>query len=224
MPKVMSYLIQLYNSASRESRIMIRSSLTLPVSTIIALTNAGLAIHYRSIWMLVLSGYYLILLLARGYVIQHQRRRYKQSAQASLLSFQQERRFIFIGAWLLVALGIAFAGISAVMYKSGYPRHYGTVASYVVALMGFVKLIGAIVGLIQSWRLHSGGLGLLKSYSLADGMVGIVTTQYALLALEHFKNVAAVTGGFGLVLANLFIIIGLLNIIRLYRKDHQCQF
>lgn len=67
MPKVMSYLIQLYNSASRESRIMIRSSLTLPVSTIIALTNAGLAIHYRSIWMLVLSGYYLILLLARGY-------------------------------------------------------------------------------------------------------------------------------------------------------------
>ena len=95
------------------------------------------------------------------------------------------------------------------MYAHGYNQQFNLNAALIVAMIGFTKLISAIVGLVRSRNLLSPLITLLKAYSVADGMTAIVLTQYALLTYQHSPQASSATGVFGMVISAGVVLVGL---------------
>ena len=200
---------QQYMNAERIERIFIRNGVVWLVSLVYVVFNFAIAAWYRASWMLLLSTYYLVLLLARTYILRyfHRDRRLAQVSQRA------DAALVYRGAGLLIGLGVTFAGLCAIMFRNGYHRRFDQPLAILIATMCAIKLTTAIVGLVRARKDHSSILGLLKAFSFADGLVAIVTTQYALLTVDKVKYAARITGAFGLVLANALILLGVALIV-----------
>jgi Ca2+/Na+ antiporter len=200
---------QRYMNAERIERIFIRNGLVWPFSLVYVVFNFAIAAWYRASWMLLLSTYYVVLLLARRYVLRYFHREQKSATSEG----HADAKLVYRGAGLLIGLGVSFAGFCAIMFKNGYHRRFDQLLAIMIALMCTIKLITAIVGLVRARKDHNSVLGLLKAFSFADGLVAIVTTQYALLTVDKVKHAARITGAFGLVLANALIVLGIVLIV-----------
>lgn len=157
---------------------------------------------------------YVVLLLARRYVLRY----FRREQQAAHVEGLADAALVYRGAGLLIGLGVAFAGFCAIMFRNGYHRRFDLPLAILIALMCTIKLITAVVGLVRARKDHSSVLGLLKAFGFADGLVAIVTTQYALLIVDKVKYAACITGAFGLVLANALIVLDLALIVRQRRR------
>lgn len=204
---------QQYMNAARIERIFIRNGLAWPFSLVYVGFNFIVAVWYRASWMLLLSSYYLVLLLARTYVLRY----FHRERQSAHVEGQADAALFYRGAGLLIGLGVTFAGFCAIMFKNGYHRRFDQALAILIATMCAIKMTTAIVGLVRARKDHSSLLGLLKAFSFADALVAIVTTQYAPLTVDKVKYAARITGAFGLVLANALILLGI-ALIALQRR------
>ena len=112
----------------------------------------------RSLWLLTLGSYYLVLSVVRFVVLRS----------------KSEERFIakFTG-WMLILLSIPLAGtvILSVVRDRGHERHM--IVMIAIAAYAFTKITLATIKLVKARRSTSATLITLRNISFADAFVSI---------------------------------------------------
>ncbi|WP_156301663.1 hypothetical protein [Secundilactobacillus similis] len=166
-----------------------------------------LGIALGSAWLLLFGGYYLVLVLAKAFLLQ----RYSWERLERISAIQLQRHLLLgqrIGGGSYVLLGAVFTGICGWLYRSGVDVHYSKNVTLVIATIGFVKFISAVVGLIRARHLDNAWVRLLKAFNVANGSVAIVLTQYALLEMQRSAAATSSTGLFGMGVGVVLMVVG----------------
>ncbi|WP_054699343.1 hypothetical protein [Secundilactobacillus odoratitofui] len=83
-----------------------------------------------------------------------------------------------------------------------------------IATIGFVKFISAVVGLIRTRHIDNAWVRLLKAFNVANGAVAIVLTQYALLEMQRSASASSSTGLFGMAVGCILMLVGVRLMLR----------
>lgn len=192
----------------RRDRIAMYAALSIPLGLIMALTKLAMGLMFFSSWLLIFGIYYIVLIVFKIITLwRYQRIRVNDASTNSKI--HAEQTFLTLGGIGYCLIGITFGSFCYVMYAHGYSQQFNLNAALIVAMIGFTKLISAIVGLVRSRNLLSPLITLLKAYSVADGMTAIVLTQYALLTYQHSPQASSATGVFGMAISAVVVLVGL---------------
>ncbi|WP_054750955.1 hypothetical protein [Lacticaseibacillus thailandensis] len=159
----------------RRDRIALYAALSVPVGILMAVTKLVMGIVFFSSWLLIFGLYYAILLSVKVLSLIRYRK-IRMSNNPTSAKIRAEQAFLVLGGLGYSLIGLVFGVFCFVMYHHGYDQKFNLNAALVIALIGFTKLISAIVGLVRSRHLLSPLITLLKAYSVADGMTAIVLT------------------------------------------------
>lgn len=188
-------------------RMALLSAVSLPFGLLVALVKLVLGIALGSAWLLLFGGYYLVLVLAKAFLLQ----RYSWERLERISAAQLQRHLLLgqrVGGGSYVLLGAVFTGICGWLYRSGVDVHYSKNVTLVIATIGFVKFISAVVGLIRARHLDNAWVRLLKAFNVANGSVAIVLTQYALLEMQRSAAASSSTGLFGMGVGVVLMVVG----------------
>ncbi|KRN28702.1 hypothetical protein IV38_GL000906 [Lactobacillus selangorensis] len=188
---------------NKTDRVILFSSLTTVIALILALIKLGLGMILDSAWLLGFGSYYLMLVLGKVWLTYRYTKIRKDETQA----FDQSE--YFWGGILFSLLGLIFAVFCLFMAFHGLNQHFAKLVTYLIALIGFVKIISASISLVRGRRLHNPLVNLLKSFNVANGAVALVLTQYAILMMKGAPYANYSTGLFGCGIGLLIVLIGL---------------
>jgi hypothetical protein len=206
----------------RRDRVALYAAVSLPIGLVMALTKLVMGLLFLSSWLLIFGTYYVVLVVFKLIALwRYHRIRVKEAPVAQKI--QAEQAFLTLGGIGYCLIGITFGSFCYVMYAHSYDQQFNLNAALIVAMIGFTKLISAIVGLVRSRHLLSPLITLLKAYSVADGMTAIVLTQYALLTYQHSPQANRATGLFGMAISVIVVIVGLWITIVATHRDLSVQ-
>lgn len=205
---VIQHLHLPFNLDHRRDRVALYAALSVPIGLILAATKLIMGIVFLSSWLLIFGTYYTILLAVKVLALWHYRQ-IRMSDSPISTKIRAEQAFLTLGGLGYMLIGIVFGVFCYVMYQQGYNQKFNLNAALVVAMIGFFKLITAIVGLVRSRHLLSPLITLLKAYSVADGMTAIVLTQYALLTYQHSPQATTATGLFGMSISAVIVLVSI---------------
>ncbi|WP_054761384.1 hypothetical protein [Secundilactobacillus collinoides] len=120
----------------------------------------------------------------------------------------------FSAGLFFIGLGAIFAVFCLSMYFNGYHQHFSANVTYIIALIGFVKIINSSISLVRSRKHHNHLITILKLFNVVDGAVAIVLTQYAILTLERSANANSSSGLFGFGIGIVIVILGVWFLVR----------
>lgn len=194
-------------------RMALFSAVSLPFGLLVALVKLVLGVAFGSAWLLLFGGYYLVLVLAKAFLLQ----RYSLERLERLSTLQLKRHLLLgqrIGGISYFLLSAVFTGICAWLYRSGVDVHYTKSVTLLIATIGFVKFISAVVGLIRARHIDNAWVRLLKAFNVANGAVAIVLTQYALLEMQRSASASSSTGLFGMAVGCILMLVGVRLMLR----------
>lgn len=134
------------------------------------------AIRYSSFWDGGLAIYYILLCMARIYLLR------SIPDTKAPRNFQIElRRYRVTGVFLFL-LDAALAVISALIVIKGASYYYPGTLVYAIALHAFYSLTLAIINIVKYCRLNSPVLSAAKAVNLTTALVSMFSLETALLA------------------------------------------
>ncbi|WP_413627926.1 hypothetical protein R4B61_01700 [Fructilactobacillus vespulae] len=215
MQKILSIIL---NDSKYSKLIANRHDLVFASSTISTFFNFLLVVikfiigfTYHSVWLLGFGSYYLVMLISRIWLSY---RYLKLRNQQTLDSLHFKQSEFFIGGILFSVVGLSFSTLGFYMYQNIFTQKFNNNVTYLIALIGFSKLIGAIVGLIKSRNYQNPIITLFKTFDLASGLVSITLTQYAILSMQKSPETNYATGLFGVAIGLFIFLIGIGFIIK----------
>lgn len=197
-----------FNVDHRRDRVALYAALSIPIGLIMAMAKLVMGLMFFSSWLLIFGTYYAVLLVFKIIILWRYQHIRVQNAPVNA-KIHAEQAFLTLGGIGYCLIGITFGSFCYVMYAHGYDQKFNLNAALIVAMIGFTKLISAIVGLVRSRHLLSPLITLLKAYSVADGMTAIVLTQYALLTYQKSPQASTATGLFGIAISVVVVLVGL---------------
>ena len=206
-------LYQRYNSIEVRARLTLQFSLC--VNAAFALFKGAAGIWLESWWFGTIAAYYLVLSLARLWLLRAMKR-----GSGPEDGWRLHARC----GWLLLALTIVISGISAlVIYTDNGPRYPG-VMIYAFAAYAFFTLYMAVWNVLKFRRLKNPLYSAAKALSLATAIVSLYFMQTAMLrqfgedaAFQHTMN--ALSGG-----AAALLVLGIaIAMIWADRKAKKCK-
>lgn len=139
-------------------------------------------IYYRSLWLIALAVYYILLAVMRiflvGYDIRH-------SFGENILS--ELRRYRLIGILLLVMnLSLTVIVLLVVHQNKGF--EYPGLLIYAMAMYAFYSAVLAIINIVRAGRHGSPAVSAAKAINLVAAMVSMLSLTTAMLAQFGGEN------------------------------------
>lgn len=194
--------------AQDTDRIVLTGVVGVPISLLLAIIKLVMSAIYLSTWLLGFGLYYLVMVLAKAW-LAYRYTKIRLITDSTQQRTAAERQELGLGGLLFSLVGLIFSVFCYQMYHQGFNQHFSDNATYLIALIGFIKLISAVVGLVRTRRHKSTLISLLKAFGLADGCVALVLTQYAILTMRHSTSANSATGLFGLGIGLVILLVGL---------------
>ncbi|MCM1260984.1 MAG: hypothetical protein NC182_07640 [Prevotella sp.] len=192
-------------------RTIIFTTFSFCINVGYAIFEGILGIVFLSVWYMSLSGYYLILSIARGSILWRHQNRKKKRDQIVENPLQQYQHCGILLVVLTLALSIAI--IQMVYANKGF-IHLGFTI-YASAAYTFYKLTMSIIHLVKAKKEKDYHIQSLRNIGFAEALVSVLALQTAMLASfsDGQMNLAiwnAITGG---VVVMIILALGVYMII-----------
>lgn len=198
---------------SKKDRTVLYSAVSTPFSGLLALTKLVIGFAVMSMWLLGFGCFYLVMVVAKGWLFyRYSKLRINEREVTDDPDFALSE--YFSAGLFFIGLGAIFAVFCLSMYFNGYHQHFSANVTYIIALIGFVKIINSSISLVRSRKHHNHLITILKLFNVVDGAVAIVLTQYAILTLERSANANSSSGLFGFGIGIVIVILGVWFLVR----------
>lgn len=148
------------------------------LNLIFAFSNTIFGILNRSIWLVTLSAYYIILSVMRFSIAWYE----KKVAGAKLteeLQLQELAVYRRCGI-LLILLTVVSGGTTILIVHQNQGKNYPGTLIFAVAAYTFYKIIMSVVNIIKAGRLKSPLMLSIRSIGYADALVSLLSLQTAM--------------------------------------------
>ncbi|HIU75064.1 MAG TPA: hypothetical protein IAC62_04225 [Candidatus Pelethocola excrementipullorum] len=201
-------------------RTMMAVSCSLLLNIILTAFKMVTGWYYASHWLMVLSGYYIILILAKFILLGY-------GIRKSQLTDEKEKIIHDWKAYRLCGIMLFFLtaflqGVVILIVKEGQGFSYHEIVVITIAAYDFYCLGSAIYYMITKRRKHSPIVNAIKSISFASSLVAILSLQTAMfssfakeddLILTQVMNIAT-----GTVVCVILIVLGVMMIVKANKK------
>lgn len=200
-----SQMIWKNRSCKRHKQMM---HVTLPsflCNLLLGLGKLCIGMFYSSYWLMMMGSYYIVLCLAKGYILHTYAHIQNKTSSQAIFKLQKvyHRAGIFM---VLLAISYFFSCYEMMVFEQtiAYPSYllYGVVA------YAFYKISMAVAGLLQARKHHDPLFLVLKVLTFSDGCVGIVSAQCALLTMQNSAYASSSSAYLGIGVSIGFLIIG----------------
>lgn len=161
-------------------RTMVITSCSLFFNIVMTAFKIVAGWYYTSIWLIVLSGYYIILIISKFIFIGYGRRKNKLTEKKEIL-INEWKAYQICGAMLLV-LTVFLQVIVILIVRNGQGFYYNEMIVIAMAAYDFYCLGNAIFYMIAKRKKHSPIINSIKSISLASSLVAILSLQTAMFS------------------------------------------
>ena len=163
-----------------EYRTRVTGWLSLNANAFMALSKAAVGVYTSSTWLIVLAVYYLVLCIAKGWVLNAERKAAGESDELS--RNRREWQVYRVCGFMYIALTIVLQGVVIKIVRDGSGFMYSGVLIFAVALYDFYCLISSVCYMIKSYKRHSPATVAIQSIRLATSLVAMLSLQTAMFA------------------------------------------
>lgn len=146
-----------------------------------AIIQAIIAFASRSVWYGALAGYYIILALSRGLLLNSKRRIRKISGEKHFYQVKMIKIFRATGISLMV-ITIALSAAIFHMATASKTFSYPGLTVYASATYAFYKIIMSVYNFIKAKKYKDLAVWSIRNINLADALVSILALQTALIS------------------------------------------
>lgn len=196
------------------------ASVSLCFNVIFTLSKMLMGWYYSSNWLMVLSGYYIILCISRFLLVRYGKKQEMLTDETEVL-LHEWKAYRSCGFMLLV-MTIFLQGVVIMIVKDGMGFAYDEIVVIAIAAYDFYCLANAVIYMIVKRKNRSPLVNSIKSISFASSLVAMLSLQTAMFASfgggssgesERLMNILTGTG-----VCTLMIILGLLMMVRAGRE------
>jgi len=204
-------------------RTMMIASFSLFLNIVMTAFKMVTGWYYASVWLMALSGYYIILIISRFVFIGYGRRKRKLT-DANKILIHEWKAYRVCGIMLLV-LTVFLQGVVILIVRDGQGFAYHEIVVIAIAAYDFYCLGNAIFYMIVKRKKHSPIVNSIKSISLASSLVAILSLQTAMFSsfggesqilLRQIMNLAT-----GTAVCLFLIILGIIMLVRANKELKQ---
>lgn len=197
-------------------RTMMVTSGSLTINVLLAASKMFAGWYYVSTWLMVLSGYYMILCLSKFLLLRYGRKQAALTDKKAAL-IHEWNAYRLCGIMFLV-LTVFLQGVVIMIVRDGMGFSYHAIVVIGMAAYDFYCLTGAIIYIVKKRKSHSPMTNALKSISFASTLVAMLSLQTAMFsafgtgadgAIKPLMNILT-----GTVVCALLIILGIRMIAR----------
>lgn len=161
-------------------RIRVTSHLSLGLNILLALTKAVAGIYTTSIWLIVLAGYYLVLCLAKGWVLYAERKAAAEPDEHNRV--RKEWRVFRLCGLMLITMTVFLQGVVIQIVRDGSSFSYRGTLIFAVALYDFYCLISSTIYMFRTRKRHNPATVAIRCIRLATSLVAMLSLQTAMFA------------------------------------------
>lgn len=195
-------------------RTMVFSACSLALTALYVVFNIAVGITSQSIWNGALAGYYIMLLLSRGGLLNYHRKERALYEAAEERRVREIRLYRSSGA-LLIGLTVILSVAVAQMVLSDKSFEYAGVIIYASCAYSFYKIIMSLVNLSRAKKQDDMTVRAMRNINLADALVSVLAMQTAMLrAFGEGNGHGFINGLTGTVVCLLVIILGIYMIVK----------
>lgn len=204
-------------------RTMIATSSSLVFNVLLTASKMFAGWYYASTWLMVLSGYYMILCLSKFLLLRYGRR---QSAltDKNAAMIHEWKAYRLCGIMFLV-LTVFLQGIVIMIIRDSMGFSYHEIVVIAMAAYDFYCLTSAILYMVGKRESHSPMVNALKSISFASSLFAMLSLQTAMFSAfgagedGMFKPLMNILTG--TVVCALLVILGIRMIARANKELKQ---
>lgn len=180
---------------NNRNRIVFSAASGFIFNLIYALYNGILGIFTKSLWLVTLSAYYIILSTLRFFTVLYDRRNSKKPDNSENFVMK------FCGV-LIIILSFVLSGSMYLSLTRDVAVKYHEIIMISIALYTFIKITVAIINVVKVQKTQSMLLSAIRNISCADAAASIVSLQRSMIASFgdiNSKNsfvMCSITGGF----------------------------
>lgn len=161
-------------------RTKITASISLIFNILLTASKLFTGWYYSSAWLMVLSGYYIILCLSKFLLLRYDRKQTKLKNKTAVI-IHEWKAYRLCGIMFLV-LTTFLQGVVIMIVRDGMGFSYHEIIVISMAAYDFYCLISAAVYMIKQRKKHSPIVNSLKSVSFAASLVAMLSLQTAMFS------------------------------------------
>ena len=149
---------------------------SLAINLLYVALNLVSGLLYKSVWYVILAGYYTILSVMRFLLVRFVRG--TGIGQNRLLELRRSR----LCAWILLLVNVALSGAVLMMMYQGRGSEYAGMIIYVMAMYTFYITVSAIIDLFKYQKYQSPVMSTAKVIDLTAALISMLNLETAMLA------------------------------------------
>ena len=157
----------------------------LVINLLYVVTNLVSGLLYKSVWFVILAGYYTILSLMRYLLARFVGR---HGIGGNRLAELRRSRLC---AWILMLVNVALSGAVMMMMYQGRGSEYAGILIYVMALYTFYVTISACIDLFKYRKYQSPVMSTGKVIDLTAALVSMLNLETAMFAAFGTGDITA---------------------------------
>lgn len=168
---------------------------SLAISLLYAAANLVSGFLYKSVWFIILAGYYAVLSVMRFLLV-----RFVRGVGIGKDRLGELRRSRLC-AWILMLVNVALSGAVMMMMYQGRGSEYAGILIYGMALYTFYITISAVIDLFKYRKFQSPVMSTAKVIDLTAALVSMLNLETAMfaafggdMAAESQRLMIALTG------------------------------
>lgn len=157
-----------------KTHVSLYSSLAINLLYVAANLVSGLL--YKSVWFIILAGYYTILSVMRFLLVRFVRG--TGIGKDRLGELRRSR----LCAWILMLVNVALSGAVMMMMYQGRGSEYAGILIYVMAMYTFYITVSAVIDLFKYQKYQSPVMSTTKVIDLTAALVSMLNLETAMFA------------------------------------------
>lgn len=149
---------------------------SLAINLLYVAVNLVSGFLYKSVWFVILAGYYTILSVMRFLLVRFVRG--IGIGKDRVLELRRSR----LCAWILMLVNVALSGAVMMMMYQGRGSEYAGILIYVMAMYTFYITVSAIIGLFKYRKYQSPVMSTSKIIELTAALVSMLNLETAMFA------------------------------------------
>lgn len=167
-------------------RTIVSGYMSLFVNIILVISKGIAGCYFASMWMIVLSMYYLLLCITKFFLLRNHRK--LEKSRNKNVRLKKEWEIVRICGIFFILLVLILQVLVLMIVKDGNSFSYQGVLIYAVAAYDFYCLSCSIIYMIKMRKRHSPSIVAIKCISFASSLVAILSLQTAMIASFGNQN------------------------------------
>lgn len=180
------------------------AGISLLFNGILAISKIYAGWFYSSIWLMILSSYYIVLTLSKTFLVSSSKKKQKLTDQKQIL-LHEWKTYRRCGKMILI-LTVTLESMVVMMVRHPQTVKYDQTIVLAMAAYDFYCVISGFVFIFSQQKKYSPITNAIKSVSLASSLVSILSLQTAMFGLhaadgqENFQTLMSALTGSGICL------------------------